>query len=451
LASAALALAAGSAASAQEQTLTLPEARSLAYDLMRFGHLPAAEDLLTEILAKNPDDSGSLFLRARIAEAKGDPAGAKRAAARVFRLAEDDRARFAASEIAARSAFRSGSYTNSQLWLRRAYEAAPDEVTRNAVADDYRQVRAINPLWFSLKASVAPSSNVNDGSSDDFNEIAGVDAVGLLSGSAKALEGVEARLQFDLRYRLAQGKQWRNSAIFRHYERRVELSADAQEQAPDLENDDFDQTTMEAGLRHEIVSASGRTGAALTLTGGRTWYGQDSQFDFARGDTRGWIKLTDALRFSAGYGLELRRLEDRPEETERYDRLSLGLSYGLSVGTISGTLHGQISDPRAEFQDGHSIGFSMGYAHEKPILGMELAGQLGVSEAHYSDYVVGIIEVPGGRQDTSYSAGLTMSFSALDYAGFVPEVAVTAESRSSNVSRFDTEEVSVRFGISSAF
>lgn len=319
---------------------------------------------------------------------------------------------------------------------------------------DYRRVRAANPFRFSIAASITPSSNVNDGSSDEYNTIAGQDAVGILSGSARALGGVEARASIDLSYRIAKGDLWQTSLLYSQYERRVDLSADAEDQAPDLQDSDFAQTTISAGLRQDAVLPGGHAGGRLTFTGGRTWYGAEELHDFRKVSVEGWLQLTDKLRLSTIFSQENRTPARYPDEVETYRTRSLGLSFALPAGShIRVAIRGQTSDPRNTIQDGTAQSLSVSYAHGRPILGIDLTGQVLVREEQYPDYIVGVLDVPGGRHDHAWAAaaGLTKAFGTLDYAGFIPEVSVTAQTRDSNVSRFDTEEVSVSFGIKSAF
>lgn len=228
----------------QALAMSRPEARQMALELIRFGHIDGAEAIIAGLLKADPDDVEAHYLTAKAAEARKSPTKARQAARRMFRLADEPDARFAASSIAARAALAEEHYTLSQYWLRRAYQTAPNAQAEAVVARDYRRVRAINPFRFNIAASITPSSNVNDGSSDEYNTIAGQDAVGILSGSAQALDGVEARASVDLSYRIAQGDLWRTRLLYSQFERRVDLSADAEDQAPDLSDSDFDQTTM---------------------------------------------------------------------------------------------------------------------------------------------------------------------------------------------------------------
>jgi len=71
----------------------------------------------------------------------------------------------------------------------------------------------------------------------------------------------------------------------------------------------------------------------------------------------------------------------------------------------------------------------------------------------YSDYpdYVALFAVPGGRQDKSVYANVSLFFPDVDYAGFAPTVQISTGRKFSNVSRFDTRELSVAMGIQSKF
>jgi hypothetical protein len=75
---------------------------------------------------------------------------------------------------------------------------------------------------------------------------------------------------------------------------------------------------------------------------------------------------------------------------------------------------------------------------------------LGASWQHYADFTVGL-PVPGGREDETLFGQVEFTLQALDYGGFVPSLRVQARKTDSNVSRYDTRETTVSFGIKSAF
>lgn len=79
-----------------------------------------------------------------------------------------------------------------------------------------------------------------------------------------------------------------------------------------------------------------------------------------------------------------------------------------------------------------------------------LAG-LTVGYSDFKAYGFFPVAAPGGRQETSVYADVTAVIENVDYAGFVSAVTVRPGRKSSNVSRFDTKELSVSLGIQSNF
>jgi hypothetical protein len=75
---------------------------------------------------------------------------------------------------------------------------------------------------------------------------------------------------------------------------------------------------------------------------------------------------------------------------------------------------------------------------------------LSLGYTHYDGYSIsGPVE--GGRSDMSVTGNVTMVFTKLDVAGFVPSVQVQTSRKSSNISRFNSNEMSVSLSIQSKF
>ena len=74
-----------------------------------------------------------------------------------------------------------------------------------------------------------------------------------------------------------------------------------------------------------------------------------------------------------------------------------------------------------------------------------------MSETTYPDYRILFWSVPGGREDTRSSAEVNVSFDRLGYMGFTPTLKLSSERTLSNVSRFETDELSVSLGLRTAF
>jgi len=438
-------------AEAPAVTLTLPQVRSAIAAAAARGDAGLVRLLARGLDAAGQADGEVYFLWAQAEAAAGAPAPALDAAGEAYRRADTGRQRYQAAQLAARSAFAAGQPTTAQLWLRRTYEHAEGDKTREAIARDYRMLRAINPLSFRLNLGASPSSNVNNGAGSRLNYIDGVPAVGVLSPTAQALSGVEYTADLAFGYRLgALSRDRKITAVGRVYTRQVRLSEESRTLAPSAENGDFAHVLVQGGIRGQFRLGDDMvTGGGLVA--GQSWYGGENYYHFARAEAEWSRDLTAATAIGVSGYFERRLYDNRPT-TEAVAQLGLGLTQVLPGGSrLRARLTFQNANLTGTTRDNHAVSARLDWTPADPIGPVSLS--LGVS-ANYSDhpdYQVGFISVPGGRQDTSYGADIRMSFDRLDYAGFVPVLDIGLSRTESNVSRFETEEVSVGFGIRSAF
>ena len=136
----------------------------------------------------------------------------------------------------------------ARLWLRRAFELAPDSQTRTAIALMGRRISSANPLSLSAQISVAPSNNVNNVGKTNIIMIGGLPFS--FGGNARPLSGIDASAAFSATYRLGQSPTFLTEAFAEASFRKVWLDSDAAEIAPDVGSTDFDQLGLSLGLRH---------------------------------------------------------------------------------------------------------------------------------------------------------------------------------------------------------
>ena len=151
-------------------------------------------------------------------------------------------------------------------------------------------------------------------------------------------------------------------------------------------------------------------------------------------------------------------LSSRPEGRE----VRLGAGWRTRVGdagTLGLSLGYESEDRTGPDFDNESLSLSLSWSPARPWGPAQMSFSLDGRVTDYPDYrVVGLtslglaaVKVPGGREDRSLSLTARARFDDLGYAGFVPVVTVTGKRQTSNVTRFETEGVSVRLGIESAF
>lgn len=457
-----------------QTTVTLDQARLIARQALTEQNPTIALEIGKTLLAANPLDPDALLIVAAAQAQLGNPINGRRAAARAYRNATNPVQKFDAAQIAAGLATRADRLTLAQVWLRRASQHTDDPKAQQDLARSFRTLRAQNPWRFNLQTSLRPSSNVNNGASTSAQIVDGIDAVdlGTLSASAQALSGTIAQTSLDIGYRLRGDARSRTELSTRIRVRRVDLSSEARVKATearqaalaagiparavpdDPKNRDFGSTYADLTLRHRWQIGETRGNTAMVSTGlGTFWYGTEEEARLARMDASRTWALGDARQFTL-YGSVLRRDE---VGSSRSDSMTYGIlgSYTQRLGNgAQWSLGLSLSDVQSDQVNLENSSWTLRsrYRFARTWGPATASAGLSVARADYPVYALTqALFVPGGRRDTSAYADLTLFFQDYDYLGFAPEVTLRAGQRSSNVSRFDTEEVSVSLGIQSKF
>lgn len=430
---------------------TLDQARALAVQAAASGDPVLARRLGEALVSIDPQDrAGQIALAAALPQL-GEPAAGREAGIAAWRLSGTDIGRYEAARLTALAAATEGRLTLAQYWLRQAARVAPNETAVAQTAQDFRLVRAQNPLRFSASVSVSPSSNLNGGSDTNLNTIEGVAAVGVLSGDAQALSGLETVLRGDAAYYRSAGDNRRIEVGLNVYHRMATLSDEARDLAPDAENGDF--TSQAAEARASFTSATETTRTSTRLSGGLTFYGGEAWTRYAG---LGWMhsrRLNDqtGLRF----GAHVQRLWDADmagSVRATSATLEFGGARNLATGArVSGELTWTGTVSERVNTENTALGLSFGFAPAEPVGPAQLTARLFASQTAFPTYTVATIVVPDGRTDTSVGGSLSAFFPGYDWAGFAPLLTLSAEKTDSNVSRFDSSEVSLDIGFRSTF
>lgn len=417
---------------------------------LRQGDTALAARLADGLLQADRTDPTAHFVLAHAQERAGQPRAALGSAARAYRFAEDGPERFAAGQVAARLALQADRYMLAQIWLRRTALHLPDDAAREALARDYALLRRLNPWHLSLQTDLRRSSNVNNGADSALQIIDGVPVVGRLDGAAQALSGAVFAADLGLSYRLAADARSATHLKARFYARRVALSDEAQALAPAVTNSDFASDYAEAGLRHAFALGGGS--AALSVAAGAAVWGDRTAYRLLRaGAERSWTLGEDRQLLLAG---SVERRDAAASPAQEADIYALTARYVFSArGEYQAALALGLrqTDAELQFVRSRSASLRMTYALGQPVGPVRLSAGLTLGWADYPHYRSGIIAVPGGRQDLSAEADVTMIFEGLERGGFAPSLRISAARAESNVSRFDTSAVSVSLGIRSTF
>ena len=431
--------------------LSFGEARKLAEEAWLAGDIPLANRLARILTEARPEDVASLMMLSATETALGRPGEGRIAARRAFANARTAEARYQASFLVASGAMAEERYGAAQFWLRRAYQAAETDAQRDRIVEAFGGVRRASPWQVRLSFDIAPSSNVNGGSQSPFLVIDDSPFVGVLSGSARALSGVEASLTGTLAYELSESATHRTTLTFQGYRSFVALSDEAREIAPKAEGSDFEYGVAELEFGHRIAAPPGPLPDTYRVAYGQTWYGGERLDRVMR------LTLARNVELGPRTGLVLsaeseRRLSDAGRQDRDGTRLRGELFHQLDGGLVlraGGGATRVISDDANQAYDGFEV--FTGFWTGEPVMGFRLSGRLGYGERDYDSYSVGFIDVPGGRTDTEWRARLNLHVEQVDMLGFVPVVSLTGERSTSNISRFEGESYGISFGFASAF
>lgn len=440
------------AGAAQAVTLTLPQVRELAVLAVNSGDSAMALRMARGLLKADPQDTLAHYVMATAHSQTGNYSAGRKAAARAYRFAGSDGDRLRSAELAARLAYREGRPTLAQLWLRRTANYTRDETSADRLARDYRALRNQNPLSFSIRTDLRPSSNVNNGSSAVYNVIDGVVAP-FYRFTTQALSGLIGTVDVNASYRLHATQTTRTTVAGRLYVQRVSLSDSARATDPAARNADYGATYGEVSLEHAFAVGAPEKGgsAAVGLALGESWYGKARNYRLLRlSGERNW-------RLAGGQHLQLNALAEQRFKPRNAvsdaSVLGLGAFYGFkrengdSIG-ISLALR----DTDAASVNGTYASASMraSYALAEPVGPVMITAAFGLEYARYPAFRLSLNPATE-RSDRAAYGELSLFFHELDYAGFAPSVRLRAGRRASNFSQYTTRELSLSLGIQSKF
>ncbi len=425
------------AAAAQEEVILTPEqVQVLAERAVQAGDFPAAERLSSLVLSGDPENPRALLTRAAVARAAGALDDAAELAARSHGLAENPAVRFEAAMLVADVRARQERFTTSQIWLRRADQAAPDARRRDIAANAYRQVSRANPFSVQLRFTAQPSNNVNNGAETTVIEIGGLPFS--LNPSGQQLGGYEANVGMSLGYRLNEDQTQRTDLLSELFYRKIWLDSEAEETAPNVRASDFDYGALVLGLRHSrlVWPDLGVTRATGLL--GQSWYGGD---ELARW---GELQLSQQVRQGDDafltFGTSMRRELRLDDDINSNYSLALSLdraqvfgdgrvSYGASVKNVWSNSN-TVDNASVQLRGSWALGEVNG-------LRPTLTGS--VERRNYHQFST----TGGTRRDTTASIGMTVVFPDVSYFGFAPQLEMRARRTWSNVDIYDRNAYSV--------
>jgi hypothetical protein len=438
-------------APADAQTLTPDQMRSSAVAAITNGQPALALQIADALLTRDPQDVPALILKARAARDLAQFDLAELAAAQAWALSTTPSERYASARVMAQILSSQDKRTRAQLWLRRAAQHAPDAETRQVALRDFRYVSARNRWNTQLNISVAPNSNINNGSVRDNTQIYDFftqDYVtATLGGAARALSGVESSLGATLRYRVLETESYRTDLLLLADTRRYRLSEDAKLIAPTASASDFALDSLNLGLVHRWRAATAPLEYQIAALAGATRYGGAHYSNSVRLSTGVTRAMTAQTRLNLSFGADATRGPRAPHADTL--RLGANLQHRHASGTLwSGSLSLSNSTSDSESADFREARLELIAEPTWTILGADPG--IGVS-FRARDYDSFSFFSPDGRRDNEAAFFVTLNFAQAEYYGFMPTLTLEASRTSSSIGLFEADRFGLQLGVRSAF
>jgi len=457
----ALALCLGFSLQAQTQ-LDPEELRRAAVVALKGGEPAVALQYGSALVARDAGDLNAHLIMARAARDMGDIRPARSSARTAWQLAETDSEKYSAALITAQVLATDGKRSRAQLWLRRAAQNAPNDALRARAERDFGYVKQQNPWRTDLSFTLAPNSNINNGSARDRSELNyqfsedffGGPVEFALDPLAQAISGIEIGGSAKFRYRFHQTPTTAHDAkvalsyrTFRITDELVRFDAVTQQLTEvDVSGSDFAFGSASLGYGYRQINADRRGEFAFDTEAGQSWYGGSRYASFLR------VQASQSLIVKGNRRLRFGGDAERQWGQATPDLDTIGASASITQAFANGNsgyvgAFAKATQSVDETIEYNEITLRTGLSLRDPVMGAAVQFGLGYS---WRDYDVSR-DSREGRQDNRLFADVTATFKEIDYYGFNPTVSLSASTTDSNIGRFDVNRVGLNIGIKSAF
>ncbi|WP_139229843.1 surface lipoprotein assembly modifier [Litoreibacter janthinus] len=427
--------------------VSVADSRTLAFNLVSRGQPTPARAIANTLLERNPNDIKALLVLSRAERLLGDLPAAKQAGKRAWRAADAPEDRYTAAMLTAQAISSSGNKIGAQIWLRRAAQVAPNDQLKATAVRDLRYVRGTSPVALSFDLSVAPSSNINNGSKSDTIEVFGLPFA--LSGDLQALSGVEYSLGATLSYKLPAVGTWTLTAGANVESKHYTLSSSAKAIAPTVSGSDYAFQQLQVSLAANRTDADRKASTSLYVKAGQNWYGGSTLTRFAGVGAARQYQIGERSSLQVNLGAERQWRQDNAQRSADVVTLSSTWGHGLTNGSaiwVTGFVRDTASESSSIAQE--TAGASLNYSHGKPIFAdTKLELSIGYENKRFDRAQFPFVR----REDQTVSASATMIFSNLDYMGFAPTAELSAKRTSSTLGQYSNDDLGLKLGLRSTF
>jgi hypothetical protein len=436
-----------SGAFAQESvTLSPAQMNVLTAQMLEGGQIGQANQLADLLEQSQPTDARTWMLIATTRMAAADFDRAARAAAQAFRFSTTPNAKVQAARLAAAARFRQERFFMAEYWLRAARQNATSPEAVRAVAADYQGLERANPWDVRLTASIAPNSNINNGSDEDTIYIWGLPF--RLNADARPLSGWEYSAGVNISRKVSESADHLTRIGLNTFVRSFTLSESAKTKAPDVEGTDYAFAVAEVfwsrNWRHKLANGP----ASATVTFGKNWYGLEPYTRYARVALSQEIRSPDGQMFNAGLTIQ-RMVDDRAGGVYSTTwTLNGGNANRLGNGNqLTTNIAFEKTQSETDSLENTALRTNLRYSFARPVAGMGLALSAGYEHRTWPVSIYAL----NGRKDNTLNIGADATLNGINMYGFSPVLSFEARRTVSNVSLYSRTSYGVRLGLETRF
>ena len=436
---------------AETVTLGIDASRDLARQALLGGQPQLALAIARALLDRDPTDAVALLILAAAETRLGEPKAGLRSAVLAFRNADDPVLRYEAARYAAAAALADRRFTLGQFWLRRAAQLAPAPQQHDDTAATYRAVQAERPWTGTARFNLRPTTNLNQGSSEDQLIIDGVPTIFTFDGAAQALSGLETGVDLSLAHRFAPSPTAYAEFALRLQGDIYTLSDAAKQQAPGASGSDFSYVALEAALTYNFAATPGAGAWSIGSVAGTNWYGGQPLGSYLRLELGKTLKLSDTRSARLDLLVEQQWRDDPQAFGNRVAAVQSQYNWQLKNGSLLALrlgLVGQFSKDRNA--ENTALSVDLRYTLANPLGPAEVTLGLNATARDFPVYFSNIFNV-SGRQDLRVGASVELFFPKAEVWGLAPVLSIAGGTTTSNVSRYQSDYFGVQIGLRSVF
>ena len=423
------------------------------------GDAATTEARARQLLAQDPDHYAAHLLLALALSDQGRFSEAARAAAQAYERARTKEEKLITSRLAGSAHFRAEHYARSELWFRRAANHIQTEEEAENVVRAFHRAQQANPISSNYTASIAPTDNINGGSSTGVGCFQNHDDSCFweftLPEDRHALSGLEYAASARVSYRLSRSQRQQTSigaliqgqAYTLSDEARELLSSSPSSEVRDVTAKDFAAVLAEITLaqRQRNLSPLGPTRTELAF--GKYWQGGDALVRYRDVILEQDIAIGEAGILSLGW----QQRDQTALVPSLLDTVTTEISTGwrTRLPNDDGIRFILAAKESAAGRESSYVEYRAGidYAPQQRVLNSRWSISFEAGQRSFPEYPTTL----DGREDLFATLGMTAVFEDWSYLGFSPSVSLTATRMESDVKGADTTSAALRFGIASNF